>query len=118
MGFNNHNFVKNKKDNKIYCWGRNSFGQLGLGDNKERNKPVEFKIDGNSSPIKQIIYGEEYTFTICENNKIYCCGNNWFGQLGLGDDDHKNKPVEFKIEENSSPIKQIICGGDHTFCNL
>ena len=54
---------------------------------KYRNKPVEFKIEGNSSPIKQIICGGYHTFAICENNKIYCWGNNHFGQLGLGDCD-------------------------------
>ena len=80
-----------------------------------KNKPVEFKIEGNSSPIKQIICGEYHTFAICENNKIYCWGYNSYGQLGLGDNDNRNKPVEFKIKGNSSPIKQIICGGHHTF---
>ena len=52
-----------------------------------RNKPVEFKIEGNSSPIKQIICGGHHTFAICENNKIYCWGGNSYGQLGLGDYD-------------------------------
>ena len=115
MGFNNHIFAKNKENNKIYCWGNNDFGQLGLGDNEDRNEPVEFKIEGNLSPIKQIIYGFGHTFAICENKKIYCWGCNYEGQLGLGDNDNKNKPVEFKIEENLSLIKQIICGEDYTF---
>ena len=33
MSFNNHIFTKNKENNKIYCWGKNNAGQLGLGDN-------------------------------------------------------------------------------------
>ena len=53
----NHIFAKNKKNNKIYCWGRNNRGQLGLGDNITRKEFVEFKIEGNLSPIKQIICG-------------------------------------------------------------
>ena len=61
----------------------------------DRNKAVEFKIEGNSSPIKQIICRNNYTFAICENNKIYCWGNNNYGQLGLGDNDNRNKFVEF-----------------------
>ena len=100
---------------KIYCFGSNNNGELGLGYTKDRNKPVEFKIDGNFSPIKQIICGSFHTFAICENNKIYCCGYNYFGQLGLGDFENRNQPVEFKIKGNLSPIKQIICGENHTF---
>ena len=110
------------ENKKIYCWGRNYDGQLGLGDNKNRNEPVEFKIEENSSPIKQIICGAYHTFAICENNKIYCWGNNNFGQLGLGRIKmlgfrfrYKTAPIEFKIEGNSSPIKQIICGANHIF---
>ena len=38
---------------------------------------------------------ENITFAICENNKIYCWGNNNYGQLGLGDNKERNKPVEF-----------------------
>ena len=32
--------------NKIYVWGDNDSGQLGVGDNKDRNKPclLEFKF--------------------------------------------------------------------------
>ena len=75
------------ENNKIYCWGYNNYGQLGLGDNEDRNKPIEFKIKGNSSPIKQIICGSDHIFAICENNKIYCWGYNIYGQLGLGDID-------------------------------
>ena len=76
MGFNNHIFAKNKKDNKIYCWGWNILGQLGLKDNNYKETNVEFKIEGNLSPIKQIICGWNFTFAICENNKIYCWGYN------------------------------------------
>ena len=113
MGLNNYTFVRNKAN--VYCWGENDSGQLGLGDYKDRTNPVEFKIEENLSPIKQIICGGYHTFTICENNKIYCWGRNYEGQLGLGDQKETCNPVEMKIEGNSSPIKQIICGKDHTF---
>ena len=66
--------------------GDNDFKQLGLEDDylKFGFKPIEFKIDGNSSPIKQIISGGDYIFAILENNKIYCWGRNVFGTIRLG----------------------------------
>ena len=83
------------ENNKIFCWGYNSFGQLGLGDNVNRNKPVEFQIKGNLSIIKEIICGHAHTFAICENKKIYCCGRDHAGQLGLGHDKTSFKIFEF-----------------------
>ena len=83
------------KNNKIYCCGRNDYGQLGFFDNKIINIPIEFKIEKNSSAIKRIICGRHHTFAICENKKIYCCGYNLNGQLGLGDNAYRNIPVEF-----------------------
>ena len=71
MAFNYHHFAKKK--NKIYCWGCNFNGELGLGVTCDNiNKPVEFKIEGNLFQIKQIIYGLQHVFAICENKKIYC----------------------------------------------
>ena len=85
-----------------------------MGDfDENKNKPIEFKIEGNSSLIKEIICGSCYTFAICENKKIYCWGNNYDGQLGLGDYDYRNEPVEF-FQGSSSSIKQIICCGNYT----
>ena len=33
----------------------------------------------------------------------------------MGHHNEENSPIEFKIVKNSSPIKQIICGAQHTF---
>ena len=30
------------ENNKIYCWGKNDYGQLGLVDNINKSQPVEF----------------------------------------------------------------------------
>ena len=71
-----------------------------MGYDENIISPVEFKIEEeNSSSIKQIIYGFNFTFAICENNKIYRWGLYHPENLYFGDDEHTNKPVEFKIEE-------------------
>ena len=59
-----------------------------------RKKPVEFKIEGNSSPIKKIICVSNNTFAICQNKKVYYWGEN-NGELGLGDLNERITPVEF-----------------------
>ncbi len=38
-------FTKINIDGKIYSWGSNKYGQLGLGDNLGRNLPEEIIIE-------------------------------------------------------------------------
>src|SRR5690348_3031217 len=97
-------FVKTS-DGKVFCWGENNCSQLGLGDNNKKFTPTELKIEGEQ--IKDIICGEFFTFAICKSKKIFCFGSNVSGQLGLGDENERNIPIEFKIKDEK--IKDIIC---------
>jgi alpha-tubulin suppressor-like RCC1 family protein len=50
----------------LFCFGDNKFGQLGTGDNKSTNVPIElkfFKIEN----LKEIVCGSEFSFAICGN---------------------------------------------------
>jgi alpha-tubulin suppressor-like RCC1 family protein len=48
-GQNHHNILVNKNDNKLYSFGMNQYGQLGLGDNIDRTIPtlIDFEFDVN-----------------------------------------------------------------------
>ena len=51
---------------------------------------------------------------ICVSFELeYRCGNNDFGQLGLGDSDDEAQ-CEFRPLKFSHQIKQIVCGQEHT----
>ena len=56
-----------------------------------------------------LLYVELHSFGITEDG----WGNNDFGQLGLGDCGHQNRPQLFKCP-NDSEWKDIFCGGNHT----
>lgn len=101
------------KDNAIYSWGCNQYGQLGLGHNHDQNQPqlIDFfydKIVGN------IICHNFYTYVIVNNGLIYACGFNQEGQLGLGHNIDQNLPqlVDFF---NDKIISEIICGVNYVF---
>eukprot|EP01083_Nonionella_stella_P192009 710157_1 len=81
---------------EVKCWGRNHFGQLGLGDANNRGDTNDTMGDNllvvdlgsNFTPL-QISLGSHFTCALSTTNKVKCWGNNQYGQLGLGDMDHR-----------------------------
>ena len=87
--------------------GTNSYGQLGLESKSSRN--VFTIIDSNPGNIKSICCGKRYTSILTNDGTLWGCGENTYGQLGLGDTD--NRTIFTKITNN---IKSVYCGGNHT----
>ena len=85
------------ENNDIYSFGYNKYGQLGLGNNINRNIPEKIPIiDTNIIKVKAISAGKFHSLIIDENNDVYSFGNNKHGQLGLGDNISRFIPI--KIE--------------------
>ena len=85
----NHTFfyIKDKggKDT-LYASGRNYYGQLGLGDTTNRDKWTEVTLP-DGFKIEKVIAGGDHSFlkgTVDGEAKLYACGDNQYGQLGLG----------------------------------
>jgi alpha-tubulin suppressor-like RCC1 family protein len=73
-------------DDNAYCWGYNTWGQLGDATEKTVSVPVAVNTSGalNGKTIKSIAAGESYTCAIASDDKVYCWGKNWYNQLGQG----------------------------------
>jgi alpha-tubulin suppressor-like RCC1 family protein len=104
-----YNIILNT-DNELYVCGNNEYGQLGLGDNKQRN--IYEKLEHNFGVIKNIYCNSIFNILLNENNEIYVCGNNYYGQLGLGDTTNRDKYI--KLKHNFGIIKNIYCGRNHS----
>ena len=63
---------------KVYAWGWNGFGQLGLGDLKSRSSPTA--IPGLSG-VRAIAAGEMHALAIGKS-QLFGWGSNASGQLG------------------------------------
>ncbi|XP_021757263.1 ultraviolet-B receptor UVR8-like isoform X2 [Chenopodium quinoa] len=53
------------EDGKVFCWGWNKYGQLGLGDAIDRNIPSQVKIDG--CVAKNVACGWWHTLLLAES---------------------------------------------------
>lgn len=106
----NHVVIQNEK-NELYVYGSNFYGQLGLGDNKNRDNFEKVVYDFQNC-VKNVYCGRYYTIVENEKNELYACGSNSYGQLGLND--KKDRNIFTKIKHGFSDIKYISCGNDHT----
>lgn len=76
-------------DGSVYATGKNEQGQLGLGDNTNRNTFTKVTaLEGHK--ITYISAGYDSSMAISDQGVLFVAGNNNYGQLGLGDKNNRN----------------------------
>ncbi|XP_068630724.1 X-linked retinitis pigmentosa GTPase regulator homolog [Battus philenor] len=96
--------------NAIYAAGCNEEGQLGTGDTEPRTLPQYVEL--NSVVIKQVSAGSNHTAILSEDGRVFVCGSNSEGQLGLGEGTRScSQLTELKFMEK---IAFVECGYYHT----
>eukprot|EP00184_Porphyridium_aerugineum_P004010 CAMPEP_0184707474 /NCGR_PEP_ID=MMETSP0313-20130426/37287_1 /TAXON_ID=2792 /ORGANISM="Porphyridium aerugineum, Strain SAG 1380-2" /LENGTH=1371 /DNA_ID=CAMNT_0027169049 /DNA_START=142 /DNA_END=4257 /DNA_ORIENTATION=+ len=108
----------------VFSWGRNDYGQLGAGKiGKElagRSKPALVER-AEHSRITRIAAGAYHWFALAEDGRVYGCGRNDRGQLGI----MKGFDASSPLTESScslveitlicfQPIYDIACGESHS----
>ena len=79
-----------KKDGTLWCWGGNSYGRLGTGDNVPRTTPTQVLTN-----VKTII--ATGTYHVCaqkQDDTIWCWGAGTNGELGNGASNDSLTPVQ------------------------
>jgi alpha-tubulin suppressor-like RCC1 family protein len=100
-------------DGRLWAWGLNAAGQLGIGDNDNRDFPTLIENDdqGIFADINLITTGLIHALACKTNGTIWSWGQNDYGQLGLGDTISANFP--FQISTDSDWV-EITVGSAHT----
>ena len=74
-------------DGRVYCWGGNSYGQLGDGTTINRSAPTAVVDSGNmlyagGKAVVSLAVGQHHTCALVSDGRVYCWGRNDHGQLG------------------------------------
>ena len=79
------------EDGSVYCWGDNTYGQLGLGDWDNRSSPTQVDLgDGNSAA--SIAAGDWHTCALLDDGSA-TLGRNDDGQLGDPSTTNRSTPA-------------------------
>ena len=78
-------------DGSVKCWGRNNYGQLGIGNTTQigdgPNEMGDFlaAVDlGTSRTATEIATGQHHSCALLDDGSVKCWGLNSYGQLGIG----------------------------------
>ena len=67
----------------VACWGGNSEGQLGLGDQADRNIPTYLTLPADRQ-VTSLDIGKNFICMSFDDGSVACTGQNDKGQLGIG----------------------------------
>jgi alpha-tubulin suppressor-like RCC1 family protein len=91
-----------------WCWGSNTYGQVGDGSTTGRRAPVRV---GGGVTFKAISIGNFHTCGVAVGNKAYCWGFNQYGQIGIGNSFNQSLP---RAVSGGLAFKTVAAGGSHS----
>lgn len=97
-------------EGNVWCWGTNSDGQLGNGDNAQSPNPVAVVESWGSATVTDMASSRR---TVCAiaGGGAWCWGLGSAGQLGNGVDGNSNVPVQ--VTGLDSGVVDIAVGQEH-----
>nr|QGH83528.2 retinitis pigmentosa GTPase regulator transcript variant 6 [Canis lupus familiaris]QGH83529.2 retinitis pigmentosa GTPase regulator transcript variant 7 [Canis lupus familiaris]QGH83530.2 retinitis pigmentosa GTPase regulator transcript variant 8 [Canis lupus familiaris]WBW89592.1 X-linked retinitis pigmentosa GTPase regulator splice variant 4 [Canis lupus familiaris]WBW89593.1 X-linked retinitis pigmentosa GTPase regulator splice variant 5 [Canis lupus familiaris] len=98
-------------NNKLYMFGSNNWGQLGLGSKSTVSKPTCVKAL-KPEKVKFAACGRNHTLVSTEGGKVYAAGGNNEGQLGLGDTEERSTFHLISFFTSQRKIKQLSAGSN------
>ena len=98
--------------NKLYGWGSNSYGQLGMNIADKLLLTPDIVPSLRRSGSCHMVCGYSHTVALLKNEQLYVWGRNDCGQLGLGHYTHSPIP-EHVTALKRFQVQQIDCGYDH-----
>jgi alpha-tubulin suppressor-like RCC1 family protein len=102
---------------EVWCWGRNTKGQLGDGTTTDQNVPV--RVIPAASGVVRLSAGGYHTCAlyasgIYAGSNIQCWGDNEYGQLGDGSLINRSAPVPVPVASLGGLAAALETGWYHT----
>ncbi|XP_057750594.1 PH, RCC1 and FYVE domains-containing protein 1-like isoform X1 [Arachis stenosperma] len=96
----------------VYTMGSTAYGQLGCpaADGKV---PTRVKDQLADCFVEDIACGSYHVAALTSKAEVYTWGKGLNGQLGHGDNDHRNKPTLVQFLKDKQ-VKTVVCGSNFT----
>ena len=100
-----------KNDGTVWGCGENEEGELGISSTAQ--KTTFTQATTNVSDVKQISCGYNYTMMLKNDDRLWACGTNHWGQIGLRDSTENRTKLTFTLI--TSPVAKVYCGPTHSY---
>ncbi len=107
-------------DRKVYAWGSDANGRLGLGDGSSESKvpkPLAVPSGMSKSPVYiQISAGSSHSLALDQDGRAWAWGSNGSGQV-KSDGDDEPVPVQVALPRGASgsfAYKRVAAGDNHS----
>ena len=118
-----------KQDGTVWAWGRNYFGEVGVGDNTDRNysRPQQVhNSDGSGylTGISGVVAGENFSLALSASGTVWAWGLNDTKQLGVATTDTCGSSYSRydcsprPVENGITGVKSIATGLDFSLALL
>jgi alpha-tubulin suppressor-like RCC1 family protein len=100
-------------DGELWCWGRNSQGELGDGTQSDRAVPVQ--VGGLPAPAIDVDLGYEHGCAVLDDGSTWCWGANLDSETGQQPSANVLQPTPVP---NLPRAVGVAAGGSHTCVDL
>lgn len=111
--FGKHHVMALTNQGKVYSWGDNTSGQLGLNDMQTRYEP-QFVEELKTYTVIQILAVDNMSYALTNSGQVYAWGDNKEGCLALEHENPRVQKPEPMMRTKDTHVKQLAvkeCGG-------
>ena len=115
-GYSQHNCAI-MTNGSLYCWGKNSIGELGINSTTDQNTPQLVNL-GSGVKAVDVSVGSAFTCAVTDAGALMCWGNNVYGKLGIGNTSpsYYSTPQTVNLPTNRKAVDVQL--GRHFGCAL
>ncbi|XP_054471754.1 X-linked retinitis pigmentosa GTPase regulator-like [Anoplopoma fimbria] len=99
------------EDGRLFMWGDNAVGQIGLGDEGFAPEPTELDV---GEAVVWVSCGYHHSAFVTADGDLYTFGDTANGKLGLQVEQLTNQRVPQRVQGFLGHVTQVCCGGEHT----
>ncbi len=96
----------------VKCWGDNSYGQLGIGNQIDKHSATSLPAFQDDKNVVSLTAGANHSCALLNSGKVMCWGKNTYGQLGNGSTTDSYQPVD--VHNLTGTVTALTSGSNHT----